>query len=152
MAVAHPVILGADFASASTEEELPVADEPPAEEAPEPVAEAAETAPPVEETFVEPQLDEPVETGDADVMDHVPESVIEPEQDSPVAVELDTTNSVQDESESIVVETPESTDTESDFIDLGDIASMTCDDCVYAETCPNRGQMLPTSCGSFQWK
>jgi hypothetical protein len=53
----------------------------------------------------------------------------------------------------------------SDFIDLGaaepaapapmvpeDIAALTCSDCVYDSSCPNRGQLLPASCGSFQWK
>ncbi len=28
----------------------------------------------------------------------------------------------------------------------------TCDDCVYANTCPNHGQKRPAECGSFQWK
>jgi hypothetical protein len=28
----------------------------------------------------------------------------------------------------------------------------TCEDCVYMETCPNRGQREPKDCGSFQWK
>jgi len=29
---------------------------------------------------------------------------------------------------------------------------MTCEDCVYVETCPNKDQREPSSCGSFQWK
>lgn len=28
----------------------------------------------------------------------------------------------------------------------------TCDDCVYANTCPNKDQKAPAECGSFQWK
>ena len=53
----------------------------------------------------------------------------------------------------------------SDFIDLGpaeqaapapmvsdELEALTCADCVYDSTCPNRGQLLPASCGSFQWK
>lgn len=32
------------------------------------------------------------------------------------------------------------------------LETMTCDDCVYVETCPNSGQRTPASCGSFQWK
>lgn len=53
----------------------------------------------------------------------------------------------------------------SDFIDLGpaeqaapapmvsqELEALTCADCVYDATCPNRGQLLPASCGSFQWK
>ena len=27
-----------------------------------------------------------------------------------------------------------------------------CDDCAYAETCPNKDQRLPKECGSFQWR
>jgi hypothetical protein len=33
-----------------------------------------------------------------------------------------------------------------------DIASYTCDDCVYVETCPKARQEGPATCGSFQWK
>lgn len=29
---------------------------------------------------------------------------------------------------------------------------MSCNDCVYVETCPNRDQRDPSTCGSFQWK
>lgn len=31
-------------------------------------------------------------------------------------------------------------------------ADMSCDDCVYVQTCPNKGQRDPKTCGSFQWK
>lgn len=70
-----------------------------------------------------------------------------------------------------VAETPapepatETDATGSDFIDLGpaepaapapmvsdELSALTCADCVYDATCPNRGQLLPASCGSFQWK
>jgi hypothetical protein len=33
-----------------------------------------------------------------------------------------------------------------------DIADLTCDDCVYMNTCPKQGESDPASCGSFQWK
>ncbi len=33
-----------------------------------------------------------------------------------------------------------------------DISGMTCDDCVYVSTCPNKDERDPSSCGSFQWK
>jgi hypothetical protein len=33
-----------------------------------------------------------------------------------------------------------------------DLADLTCDDCVYLNTCPKRGESDPASCGSFQWK
>lgn len=29
---------------------------------------------------------------------------------------------------------------------------LTCGDCVYEETCPNKGQKAPKECGTFQWK
>ncbi len=32
------------------------------------------------------------------------------------------------------------------------VAHMTCSDCVYVDTCPNKDQRDPSSCGSFQWK
>jgi hypothetical protein len=33
-----------------------------------------------------------------------------------------------------------------------DITTLTCDDCIYLNTCPKKGESDPTSCGSFQWK
>jgi hypothetical protein len=33
----------------------------------------------------------------------------------------------------------------------GDFA-MTCNDCIYVETCPHAGERDPASCGSFQWR
>ena len=33
-----------------------------------------------------------------------------------------------------------------------DLENSTCEECVYAETCPNKGELDPKSCGSFQWK
>lgn len=55
----------------------------------------------------------------------------------------------------------------SDFIELNEVAApqatgysasggeldgLTCNDCVYVDTCPNKDQREPASCGSFQWK
>jgi len=63
---------------------------------------------------------------------------------------------------------PQAEEPTSDFIELGevvapepvkayepgdvDIEGMTCDDCVYVDTCPNKDEREPTTCGSFQWK
>lgn len=33
-----------------------------------------------------------------------------------------------------------------------DLGEYTCQDCVYANTCPKVGQVTPADCGSFQWK
>ena len=33
-----------------------------------------------------------------------------------------------------------------------DLGTYTCDDCVYANTCPKVGQATPADCGSFQWR
>lgn len=33
-----------------------------------------------------------------------------------------------------------------------DLAALTCDDCVYVNTCPNKEGSEPASCGTFQWK
>jgi hypothetical protein len=32
------------------------------------------------------------------------------------------------------------------------VAGMSCEDCVYVATCPNKDQRDPATCGSFQWK
>ncbi|MDH4139287.1 MAG: hypothetical protein OEV43_01825 [Coriobacteriia bacterium] len=36
--------------------------------------------------------------------------------------------------------------------DITDVESLTCDDCVYLKTCPNKGGLTPSTCGSFQWE
>ena len=33
-----------------------------------------------------------------------------------------------------------------------DMQAYTCDDCVYEETCPKKGEQSPAECGSFQWR
>jgi len=33
-----------------------------------------------------------------------------------------------------------------------EISTMSCDDCVFVGTCPNKDERDPSSCGSFQWK
>lgn len=33
-----------------------------------------------------------------------------------------------------------------------DLASYTCNDCVYANTCPKVGEVTPADCGTFQWR
>lgn len=95
----------------------------------------------------------------------VPDAVtVEPEVPAiePTAAEL--------QGEVPLVESSASIEPESDFIlDLeqvvagptgepsgyqatDDARQMTCDECVYVETCPNKDQRDPSSCGSFQWK
>lgn len=95
----------------------------------------------------------------------VPDAVtVEPEVPAiePAAAEL--------QGEVPLVESSASIEPESDFIlDLeqvvagptgepsgyqatDDARQMTCDECVYVETCPNKDQRDPSSCGSFQWK
>lgn len=87
-------------------------------------------------------------------------------QDDPVelAAALDAPDVPAEPVGETVTELP-SIDPASDFVDLTSrvdfetaaeasppIDTMTCNDCVYVETCPNQGQRLPASCGSFQWK
>ncbi|HET6498264.1 MAG TPA: hypothetical protein VFH17_04370 [Coriobacteriia bacterium] len=33
-----------------------------------------------------------------------------------------------------------------------DITELTCEDCIYINTCPKKGESDPSSCGSFQWR
>lgn len=33
-----------------------------------------------------------------------------------------------------------------------DLSSLTCEDCVYVNTCPNKEGMDPSKCGNFQWR
>lgn len=47
-------------------------------------------------------------------------------------------------------ETP-STDEPSGY-QTGGAPEMSCSDCVYVNTCPNKGERDPATCGSFQWK
>lgn len=92
----------------------------------------------------------------------VPEAVVETPAPEPIT-ETPVTEPIAETPAADAGAEPEAT--ASDFIDLGpaepaapapmvseELAALTCDDCVYDSTCPNRGQLLPASCGSFQWK
>lgn len=138
----RPVIMG-DYADDSDEEEVP--------------------APPVMD-YTEPP-------GDVDL---IFESA--PEVPAPPAVELadeeisaeDVTASILADLETIedpAAEDPEAgvaidspvPDAENDIPTAAetaalDTSTLTCDDCVYVNTCPNRDGLDPSSCGNFQWK
>ncbi len=95
-------------------------------------------------------------------------SLVEPAPGSPETTESETEAPLPPTAE----EAPEPTsEPESDFIlDLdpvapvevppgyevseasAEISTMSCEDCVYVGTCPNKDERDPSSCGSFQWK
>ena len=54
---------------------------------------------------------------------------------------------VQPEPHAAAVDLPPGYQPSGDAVD-----DMTCEDCVYVDTCPNKDQREPASCGSFQWK
>lgn len=152
---APPVIAwpwgSASAESDSTPELVAVLDEPVAPEpAPEPIAEPApepEPAPapepmpvpapgpavemvivPVSDGPAEPPTEAPTETPSA-----VPESDFILDLDSEPAAPMPPGYSAPSE-------------------DHKDMSGMTCEDCVYVSTCPNKDERDPSSCGSFQWK
>ncbi len=116
----------------------------------EPADSLVEIEPASPSTDAEPAVEK------AQPVEQTPPSEPEPE---PEAEEESTAASDADDS---------SQETESDFVDLGEVApepvakayepgdvdmdEMTCDDCVYVDTCPNKDEREPKTCGSFQWK
>ena len=118
-----------------------------------------------------PVMDFSEPTGEVDLIFESP-----PEVPAPPAVELadeeisadDVTASILADLETIedpvslsadagaAIESPE-----PDAVDQGveavetatlDTSELTCDDCVYVNTCPNQDGLNPSSCGNFQWK
>lgn len=140
-AAAKPVILGAygDEETPSVDVELPV------ELAEEPAAEL-ESAPAIEPE-PEPTLEPKPE----------PESV-------PAAEPEDEADEISDfifDLEASIVETAQGeegvTQGEEGVAQAPEavaevVAGMSCQDCVYVATCPNKDQRDPATCGSFQWK
>lgn len=154
MSFARPVILGAyEEARVDSEEfpseprvELAPTDEPPTEQTPQ------------DESVAQPETeaDEPHARTETDV----PEAQPDAEQAESDATQLqpETTKS-QPESdfildlEEIVGESrDQAADTPGYSAAQSESESMSCDDCVYVQTCPNKDQRDPASCGSFQWK
>ncbi len=133
MSFARPVILGAYGDSTDQPaEEAPIGAAAPA------VPEAPAEEPPVMAT---PEAPEAVAS---------PSSVSEPEvvASSPAA---DVSDFILDLDE-IVAAAPAPEPAAYEAAPQADIGQMTCNDCVYVETCPNRDQREPATCGSFQWK
>lgn len=137
--VPHPVILG-DYADALPESE-PV-------DVLEPEAGAdATAADEIEEEML--SIDEPVsgvtiaedlvsEDAEVEVEESAAAAATEDEEAAPVAEADDSTPSVP----------------EVGYEATGELKldEYTCQDCVYANTCPKVGQTTPAECGSFQWR
>jgi len=72
----------------------------------------------------------------------------EPAQDSEPVVEIAVETQAPAEEASVADETP------MPAYEPGDVSleEYTCEDCVYANTCPKAGSSSPAECGSFQWK
>jgi hypothetical protein len=68
--------------------------------------------------------------------------------------EADTIQSVDEREEEPLEEAPaQDAQVEGYAGDGGlDMSEYTCNDCVYANTCPKVGQVTPAECVSFQWK
>ena len=111
-------------------------------------SEAAEVAPPTA-SDVAPQYD----------MEIIPE----PEEPSPVTAsesEIQAIVQALEETEHLTNDepTPEPVVEAEPVVDMpgyaageSDIDTLTCADCVYVTTCPNKGERTPAACGSFQW-
>ncbi len=51
----------------------------------------------------------------------------------------------------LTIVTPDADSTDSSSSDSAE-STLTCDDCVYVTTCPNKDESTPDNCGNFQWK
>lgn len=108
-----------------------------------------------------PPVAEPVESAGASVE----EIVAGPDAEVSAASEVTAGGSSLDLEVAAIVESL--SDSEDDVIDLDeivvaepgyevtgelDLAGYTCQDCVYANTCPKVGEASPADCGAFQWR
>jgi len=124
----------------------------------EPIEDAIEEDSALDSLLVEPEVAvaEAVEIGE---VVEVVEETSEPEapgDDDPADVVASVGNS-RDEIADFIFDLENVTDIpEAAAKDAGtagsDEAGLTCNECVYDETCPNRDQRSPQECGSFQWK
>ncbi len=111
-------------------------------------------SPPIAE-FDESTAVEPIETLPTETAPEAP--VFE---DSAVAESVATPVPELDEDDEIsgmladleTIETPEADATENPRKEDENGVALTCDDCVYVNTCPNKNELEPGSCGNFQWK
>lgn len=165
-AAARPVILGA-YAGEGQDEAAPVApielEELAVEESAQPEAveiiettaiaqdEIAPAAPIAEvEAAPEPAIDsmiadlEPIELEEVQTAP-APEPAVEP---APATEVDDISDFILDLEASVSGPVPGPAGTP----EAPGVESMTCNDCVYVATCPNKDQRDPANCGSFQWK
>lgn len=155
-AAAKPVILGAY----GEDQPVPAEPEPELQPEPEPAAVAPEPEPAAAAPEPEP-VPEPAAAGP----EPEPEPVAagpEPEVEA-VVVEQEETDEISDFifdleasiAESAPGEAPASAEESAPVAPetvAEVVAGMSCEDCVYVATCPNKDQRDPATCGSFQWK
>lgn len=113
----------------------------------EPAIVSGEVAEPSDEA---PELDSAeVSQAEPDV-----ESATEPQPELEVHVEPEPELEVQVEPEPEPEPEPKPEPEPARAYEAGgsDITELTCDDCIYMNTCPKKGESDPSSCGSFQWR
>jgi len=100
-------------------------------------------------------VDEPVEGESADAMpEEVSGLLADLEELAPAPSEADDDEQRSESEEDMDASEPEDESIVPKAYEAGgsDITTLTCDDCIYLNTCPKKGESDPTSCGSFQWK
>lgn len=85
--------------------------------------------------------------GEAPAAEEMPEDLDNPETSAETEV-LETAADVEPES----AEEPEAPAPEGYRPSGGTLDELTCEDCIYVDTCPSSGDRLPSACGTFQWK
>ncbi|MDO8847991.1 MAG: hypothetical protein Q7W51_06360 [Coriobacteriia bacterium] len=137
--VPHPVILG-DYADALPEPEPVEALEPEAGVEATAADEVDDEVLSIEEPATTVTIAEDLvsEDAEAEVEEPAAAAVLEEDEAAPVAEADDSTPSVP----------------EGGYEATGELKldEYTCQDCVYANTCPKVGQTAPAECGSFQWR
>jgi hypothetical protein len=98
--------------------------------------------------------DEPVEGESADAMPEEVSGLLADLEELAPAPELDDDEQPSESEEDSDASEPEDESIVPKAYEAGgsDITTLTCDDCIYLNTCPKKGESDPTSCGSFQWK
>ena len=114
-----------------------------------------ETLPPVSEpaSVLPPEIPAPPSAVDEPMAPPIEESAGEPDDAVSGLLadleEIPVASPAHDADETPQTPEPEPKPYEPGESDLGELK---CDDCVYLNTCPKRGDSRPSDCGSFQWR
>jgi len=152
VAASRPVILGAYDQAGLGEPAVEEAVESAAEDAAEPEAEGEATESDAVDDAVAAEEPEPEPESDFILDLEAIAGLATAEDSGEDSAEEGAVHDADAFGQDASVPQPDETPASAYVPTVGDIEHMSCNDCVYMQTCPNKGQRDPATCGSFQWR